>query len=74
MRHVKDRPGHDQRYSVSSEKLKALGWALRYTFEEALEDTVSWYRDNESWWRPIKTGEYAAWYESQYGLSTKGKS
>jgi len=74
VRHVKDRPGHDQRYSVSSEKLQALGWKLRYTFEEALEATVSWYRENEWWWRPIKTGEYARWYESHYGLSTKGKS
>lgn len=74
VRHVKDRPGHDQRYAVDTRRLRSLGWKLERPFESALEQTISWYRDNEWWWRPIKTGEYAQWYESHYGLSAKGNS
>ena len=52
---VEDRLGHDRRYSVDCSKLKAeLGWDTEYDFEHALEKTVSWYRDNEEWWRPLK--------------------
>ena len=52
---VEDRPGHDRRYSVNCRKIKSeLGWKTGYDFEEALEKTVSWYRDNEGWWRPLK--------------------
>ncbi len=64
--HVRDRPGHDQRYSVNAGKLKDLGWSQRHTFESALADTVEWYEDNRSWWEPIKQGEYARWYEEHY--------
>jgi dTDP-glucose 4,6-dehydratase len=66
--HVKDRPGHDRRYSLSSEKLQAeLGWEAEVRFEEGLARTVDWYRDNEPWWAPIRSGEYRAYYEKQYG-------
>ena len=65
--HVADRPGHDRRYSLSSEKVRALGWEPEVRFEEGLADTVAWYRDNEEWWRPIRSGEYRAYYERQYG-------
>jgi dTDP-glucose 4,6-dehydratase len=66
--YVKDRPGHDRRYSLSSEKLTAeLGWEAQVRFEEGLARTVDWYRDNEPWWRPIRTGEYRAYYEQHYG-------
>jgi dTDP-glucose 4,6-dehydratase len=65
--HVSDRPGHDVRYSLSSEKVRALGWAPRVRFEEGLADTVAWYRENEWWWRPIRSGDYRAYYERQYG-------
>jgi len=51
---VTDRPGHDFRYSLDCSKIHALGWRPRYTFEMALQDTVSWYVQNEWWWRPLK--------------------
>jgi len=65
--HVTDRPGHDRRYSLSSEKVRALGWEPEVRFEQGLADTVAWYRDNEQWWAPIRSGEYRAYYERQYG-------
>jgi dTDP-glucose 4,6-dehydratase len=66
--HVRDRPGHDRRYSLSSEKLRAeLGWEPRVRFEDGLRRTVDWYRDNEWWWAPIRSGEYRAYYERHYG-------
>ena len=66
--YVSDRPGHDRRYSLSSEKLKAeLGWEAQVHFAEGLEKTVAWYRDNEDWWGPIRSGEYREYYEKQYG-------
>jgi dTDP-glucose 4,6-dehydratase len=65
--HVSDRPGHDVRYSLSSEKVRALGWSPCVRFSEGLEQTVAWYRDNAWWWEPIRSGEYRAYYERQYG-------
>ena len=64
---VKDRPGHDRRYSVDSKKIHQLGWTPRHRFGDALRTTVEWYRDHESWWRPLKSGEFRAYYEKQYG-------
>lgn len=51
--HVKDRPGHDKRYSLDISKIKALGWRPVRDFKEALESTVEWYRDNKSWWTKL---------------------
>jgi dTDP-glucose 4,6-dehydratase len=65
--HVPDRPGHDRRYSLSSQKIRGLGWHARVRFAEGLEHTVAWYRDNVWWWEPIRSGEYRAYYERQYG-------
>ena len=66
--HVRDRPGHDRRYSLAFDKLAGeLGWAPEVRFAEGLELTGSWYRDNEWWWGPIRSGEYRAYYERQYG-------
>ena len=65
--HVTDRPGHDVRYSLSSDKVRALGWEPRVRFSDGLADTVAWYRDNEAWWAPIRSGDYRAYYERQYG-------
>ena len=65
--YVTDRPGHDRRYSLSSEKVRALGWSAQVRFEEGLAETVRWYRENEWWWEPIRSGDYRAYYERQYG-------
>jgi dTDP-glucose 4,6-dehydratase len=65
--HVTDRPGHDRRYSLSSEKVRGLGWEAEVRFAEGLERTVAWYRDNRPWWEPIRSGDYRAYYERQYG-------
>jgi len=66
---VADRPGHDRRYSLDTAKLQSLGWRPRESFEEGLAKTVTWYRDNERWWRPIKDEdpEFRKYYQSQYG-------
>ena len=66
---VADRPGHDRRYSLSSEKVRALGWTPRVRFSEGLERTVGWYRANPWWWEPIRSGEYREYYERHYGRS-----
>jgi dTDP-glucose 4,6-dehydratase len=66
LRSVPDRPGHDRRYSVDSTKLHALGWKPQTSFEIGLRETVSWYRENRSWWERIKSGDYREYYERQY--------
>ena len=66
IRHVSDRPGHDARYALDSRKLRALGWAPAVGFEAGLAETVRWYAENEWWWRPIKSGAYAAYYQQNY--------
>jgi dTDP-glucose 4,6-dehydratase len=67
---VKDRPGHDRRYSLSSEKIRDLGWAPESRFEDDLQRTVQWYRENEEWWRKIKEGrkDFQEYYRRQYGI------
>ena len=70
--YVTDRPGHDRRYSLASEKVRGLGWEAQVRFAEGLERTVSWYRDNRWWWEPIRSGEYLAYYERQYGRALGG--
>jgi dTDP-glucose 4,6-dehydratase len=67
--YVTDRPGHDRRYSLSSDKVRALGWEPEVRFAEGLERTVAWYRDNTAWWEPIRSGDYREYYERQYGRS-----
>jgi len=64
---VRDRAGHDRRYSLDLTKIRALGWEPTHTCEEAIEITVRWYVDNEWWWRPIKGGQhYRDYYRRQY--------
>ncbi|HUV45497.1 MAG TPA: dTDP-glucose 4,6-dehydratase [Dehalococcoidia bacterium] len=64
---VTDRPGHDRRYALDAGKItQKLGWAPTYSFEEALTITVNWYLNNESWWRKIKSGGYADYYQRMY--------
>ena len=57
--HVKDRPGHDRRYSLDCAKMRGLGYAPESgRFEERLQETVQWYRNNEPWWRAIKEKQH----------------
>jgi dTDP-glucose 4,6-dehydratase len=70
--YVTDRPGHDRRYSLSSAKVRELGWEPSRRFSEGLQQTVEWYRDNEWWWGPIRSGEYREYYERQYGRRLAG--
>jgi dTDP-glucose 4,6-dehydratase len=65
--YVKDRLGHDRRYSLSSKKISGLGWNAEVRFEEGLKKTVDWYRANGWWWEPIRTDDYREYYERQYG-------
>ena len=66
IRPVKDRPGHDRRYSIDTSKARALGWCPQVGFEEGLARTVAWYQENESWWRRIKDGSYREYYRQMY--------
>lgn len=66
VRYVVDRPGHDRRYAVDTGKARALGWAPRVDFAQGLVDTIEWYRANEAWWRPLKSGEFLDYYKRQY--------
>jgi dTDP-glucose 4,6-dehydratase len=72
IRHVEDRAGHDRRYALDDSKLRALGWSPSHSFgERGLAETVEWYREHRAWWEPIKSGEYRAYYESQYAERLK---
>lgn len=73
IRPVADRVGHDRRYSLSADKLRAAGWQPRVAFEAGLERAVRWYAENEWWWQPIKDhdGDYRRYYEKQYGERLK---
>ena len=64
---VKDRPGHDRRYSISSQKAEKLGWDYNTPFDHALAETVKWYVDNEKWWRPLKDKAFDQFYRLHYG-------
>jgi dTDP-glucose 4,6-dehydratase len=64
--YVPDRPGHDQRYALDSSKAHALGWAPVVTFPVGLRQTLQWYKDHPEWWKPLKSGEYLAYYRQQY--------
>ena len=67
VRPVTDRPGHDRRYSLDSTKVHRLGWTPRQRFLEGLAATVRWYREHEAWWRSLKSGAFATYYQQQYG-------
>jgi dTDP-glucose 4,6-dehydratase len=66
VRHVTDRAGHDRRYSLDASKAARLGWFPTVEFESGLRETVDWYKANEAWWRPIKSGEFRNYYKTQY--------
>lgn len=73
--HVTDRPGHDRRYAIDATRLRTeLGWEPRYQdFRDGLTATIDWYRDNESWWRPMKAATEAKYAQTQQKIdSTRG--
>jgi len=63
---VRDRLGHDSRYSLDTSKLRSLGWAPAIDFASGIRRTVDWYRDNQEWWRPLKSGEFWEFYQRNY--------
>jgi dTDP-glucose 4,6-dehydratase len=67
VRQVEDRPGHDRRYAMDGSKLHALGWRNRVGFDDGLAATLDWFRANEAWWRAVKSDDWDAYYERQYG-------
>lgn len=68
VKYVEDRPGHDRRYAIDYSKIhQELGWRPMVSFEQGLQETITWYRENETWWRTIKSGAYREFYERNYG-------
>lgn len=65
---VQDRKGHDRRYSVDTTKIKKLGWSPKTNFDTGIKKTIDWYKENLSWWKKIKSGEFKEYYKKQYGL------
>jgi len=64
---VADRPGHDRRYAINCDKIKKeLGWLRKYSFEEGLRHTISWYLKNREWVERVRSGEYSSWIEKNY--------
>ncbi len=64
---VKDRPGHDRRYALSSEKLmRETGWEAQMPFEQGLQSTIDWYRAATDWIASVKSGEYQSYYQRNY--------
>jgi dTDP-glucose 4,6-dehydratase len=63
---VKDRLGHDRRYSLDCSKLRELGWSPKTDLEEALDQTIRWYVENRWWWQKLKSGEYLEFYKKNY--------
>ena len=70
IRFVEDRKGHDQRYALSINKLRQLGWEPKHDFAVGIRRTIDWYVENEEWWRKIKSGDYKEYYRQAYNLST----
>ncbi len=57
--YVTDRPGHDRRYAINSEKLSAaVGWVPSISFNDGIQDTIRWYLENDKWWKNIMNGNY----------------
>jgi dTDP-glucose 4,6-dehydratase len=74
IKNVKDRVGHDRRYSIDCSKLRSLGWKPGINHEDGIRSTIKWYVENQDWWRKIKTGEFLKYYEEQYDNRTTNLS
>ncbi|AZI42074.1 dTDP-glucose 4,6-dehydratase [Deinococcus psychrotolerans] len=72
VKHVTDRPGHDRRYSMNVDKLKALGWQPKYDPKQAVAEAAKWYAENQAWWEPIRSGEFREYYNKQYAERLAG--
>ena len=72
VKHVTDRPGHDRRYSMNVDKLRALGWAPKYDPRQAVAEAARWYAENHWWWEPIRSGEFREYYAKQYAERLAG--
>jgi dTDP-glucose 4,6-dehydratase len=71
IKHVDDRPGHVARHAVNPAKIrKTLGWEPKFGFEENIESTIEWYRENQTWWKNVKEkqAEYQEWIHQHYGV------
>ncbi len=67
---VKDRPGHDRRYALDSSKFRSeVGWNHKFDIEKGLSETIEWYKNNVSWWKRVKSGDYLDYYKKQYSES-----
>ncbi len=66
IKNVKDRVGHDRRYSIDSSKIRLLGWKPEIKCEGGIKSTIKWYVENQDWWSKIKTGEFLKYYTDQY--------
>jgi dTDP-glucose 4,6-dehydratase len=65
---VKDRLGHDRRYAIDADKIdQELGWTPKYTFEQGIEKTVTWYLENQTWMDAVIDGSYQEYYAKMYG-------
>jgi dTDP-glucose 4,6-dehydratase len=64
---VKDRPGHDRRYAITTEKLeRATGWKALVNFDAGLAQTIDWYRQNREWTARVRSGDYQNYYSRNY--------
>jgi dTDP-glucose 4,6-dehydratase len=71
--YVTDRPGHDRRYALSSEKLmRETAWKPLMDFETGLSRTIAWYRGNSAWVAGVRSGAYRTYYERNYGDRAAG--
>lgn len=68
IRYVADRPAHDRRYAIESERIRVeLGWTPKISFEEGIAETIAWYQEHQNWWTRVMSGAYADYYQTQYG-------
>lgn len=67
IQHVADRPGHDRRYALATDKIRALGWEPVISFVDGLAQTVAWYRERRDWWEPLRDAKFAEYYGQNYG-------
>ena len=67
IRFVQDRKGHDRRYAIAPDKIRAeVGWYPETNFEEGIRKTIRWYLDNEEWKDHVLNGEYQKYYDEMY--------